>query len=64
MKQKLLQQGYVAPRLMPSLQNFYCRDDELADRYEISISQKAMFFFTFMYIFSLLYHRQKQLFPS
>jgi hypothetical protein len=49
---------------MPSLQNFYCRDDELADRYEISISQKAMFFFTFMYIFSLLYHRQKQLFPS
>ena len=44
MKQKLLQQGYIAPRLMPSLQNFYCRDHELADRYEISISQKAMFF--------------------
>jgi hypothetical protein len=50
MKQKLLQQGYVAPRLMPSLQNFYCRDDELADRYEISISQKAMFFF-YLYVY-------------
>jgi hypothetical protein len=50
MKQKLLQQGYVAPRLMPSLQNFYCRDHELADRYEISISQKTMFFF-YLYVY-------------
>ena len=37
--QKLLKQGYAAPRLNSSLQIFYGRDHNLVDRYEISISQ-------------------------
>jgi hypothetical protein len=36
--QKLLKHGYVALRLMSSLQIFYGRHRELVDRYEISIS--------------------------
>ena len=40
--QKLLKQGYVAPRLKLSLQIFYCRHHDLVDRYEISISQMTI----------------------
>ena len=40
--QKLLKQDYVAPRLKSSLQKFYCRHQNLVDRYEISISQMTM----------------------
>jgi hypothetical protein len=35
--QKLLEQGYVAPRLKSSLQKLYGRHYNLIDRYEISI---------------------------
>ena len=40
--QKLLKQGYVAPRLKSSLQKFYGRHHDLVDRDEISISQMTM----------------------
>jgi hypothetical protein len=40
--QTLLNKGYVIPRLMVSLQNFYGRHDDLVSSYEICISQKAM----------------------
>ena len=40
--QKLLNQGYVAPRLKSSLRKFYSRHHNLVDRYEISISQMTM----------------------
>jgi hypothetical protein len=36
--QKLIKQGYVAPRLKSSLQIFYGRHHDLVGRYEISIS--------------------------
>jgi hypothetical protein len=41
--QKLLKQGYVAPRLKLSLQIFYCRHHDLVDRYEISISPSYLY---------------------
>jgi hypothetical protein len=41
-KAKLLKQGYVAPRLMSSLQKFYDRHHILVNRYEISLSQVTM----------------------
>ena len=37
--QELLKQGYVAPNLKQSPQNYYSRHHELVDRYEISVSQ-------------------------
>jgi len=40
--QKLLNQGYVAPMLRSSVQNFYSRHHNLVDLYEISISQMTM----------------------
>jgi len=40
--QKLLKQGYVAPRMKSSLQIFYGRHHNLVDRCEISISQITM----------------------
>ena len=40
--QKLLKQGYVAPRLKLSLQKVYGRHHNLDDHYEITISQMAM----------------------
>ena len=40
--QKLLKQGYVAPRMKASLQQFNNRHHNLVDRYEISISQIVM----------------------
>jgi hypothetical protein len=40
--QKLLKQGYIAPRLKSSLQKFYDRHHNLVDHYEISISQMTM----------------------
>ena len=39
---KLLKQGYVAPRLKSSLQKFYGRHHELVERYGISISQMKL----------------------
>ena len=39
---KLRKQDYVAPRLKSSLQQLYCRHQNLVDRYEISISQMTM----------------------
>ena len=50
LRQKLLEQGYVAPR--SSLHKFYGHHQELVDRYEISIYQMEMNLFYFMYIFS------------
>ena len=38
----LLKQGYIAPMLKSSLQKFYGRHHNLADRYEISISKMTM----------------------
>ena len=38
----LLKQGYIAPMLKLSLQKIYGGHHNLADRYEISISQKTM----------------------
>ena len=40
--QKLLKQGYVAPRLKSWLQEFYGGHNNLVDRYKISISQMKM----------------------
>ena len=40
--QKLLNQGYVAPRLKSSLQKLLGRHHDLVDSYEISISQMTM----------------------
>jgi hypothetical protein len=40
--QNLLKQGYAAPRLKSSLQQFYGRHRNLVDRYEISTSQMTM----------------------
>jgi hypothetical protein len=40
--QKLLKQGYVAPRLKSSLQKCYGRHQDLVDRYEIPISQMTI----------------------
>jgi hypothetical protein len=40
--QRLLKQGYVAPRLKLSQQKLYGRHHNLVDRYEISISQMTM----------------------
>ena len=40
--QKLLKQGYVAPRLTSSLLTFYDRHYNLVDRYEIFLSQMTM----------------------
>ena len=40
--QKLLKQGYVAPRLKSLLQNLYGHHHNLGDHYEISISQMTM----------------------
>jgi lysophospholipase L1-like esterase len=40
--QKLLKQGYIAPRLKSWLQTFYGRHHNLVDRYKISISQMTM----------------------
>ena len=40
--QKLLKQGYVAPRLKSLLQKLYGHHHNLVDRYEISISQMTM----------------------
>jgi hypothetical protein len=40
--QKLLKQGYVAPRLKSLLQKFYGRHHNLVDRYEISLSHMKM----------------------
>ena len=48
--QKLIKQGYVAPRLKSSLQK--------PDRYEISISQMTRDLFTFYEDVSFLYHCQ------
>ena len=56
--QKLLNQGYVAPRLNSSLQKFYGRHHNLVDRYEISISQMTMNLLLFTQMFSYLYHCQ------
>ena len=39
--QKLLTQGYVAPRLLSSLKKFYGRHHALIDKYGISISQMS-----------------------
>ena len=46
--QKLLKQGYVAPRLKSSLQTLYGRHHNLVDRYELSISQMTMDLLLFM----------------
>ena len=40
--QRLIKQGYVAPRLKSSLQIFYGRHHNLVDHYEISTSQMTM----------------------
>ena len=40
--QKLLKQGYVAPKLRSSHQKLYTRHHDLVNRYEISISQMTM----------------------
>ena len=40
--QKLLKQGYVAPKLKSSLDKFYGRHKKLVDRFEISISQMTI----------------------
>ena len=40
--QKLSKQGYVAPKLKSSLQEFYGRHHDLVVRYEIPISQMTM----------------------
>ena len=45
--QKLLKQGYVAPRLKSSIQQLYGRHHNLVDRYEISISQMTMYLLLF-----------------
>ena len=39
---ELLKQSYDVPRLKSSLQKFYARHHERADRYEIAISQMAI----------------------
>ena len=36
--QKMLKQGYIAPRLKSSLQKFYGRHHNLVDRYKIFIA--------------------------
>ena len=47
LSEKLLKQGYVAPRLKSSLQKLYVRHHNLIDRYEISTSQMTMDLFLF-----------------
>ena len=42
MTQKLLKQGYVAPRLESSLQKLYGRQHNVVDRNEISISEMTI----------------------
>jgi len=54
--QKLLKQGYVAPRLKSSLRKLYGGHRKLVDRYEISISQMTMDLLLFTQMFSVLYH--------
>ena len=47
MTQYSLNQGYVAPKLKSSLQNFYSHHD-LVDHYEISISDLTIYIFVFI----------------
>ena len=42
LKQQLLNQGYVAPKLKSPLRKLYCRHRNLVDCNEISISQVTM----------------------
>jgi len=58
MTQKLLKQGYVALRLKASLQKFYRRHHNLADHYEIFISQMTMDILLLRTFFSFLYRYQ------
>ena len=52
--QKLLKQGYVAPRLKSLLQKLYGHHHNLVDRYEISISQMTMDLLLYVDFFFLL----------
>ena len=49
LSRKLQKQGYVAPRLLSLLKQFYERHHVLVDRYEISVSQHNHFFCTFYF---------------
>ena len=52
---KLLQQGYILPKLIKSLRKFYGRHQSLVDKYDVSVSKLISDIFDVTYFYTVFF---------